>query len=335
MGTMSTSMQSVRVGLFFLLGLSLIWVVFEALGHKPVFGDKGYELVGRFQSLKQLKPGDEIRMAGVKIGTVSATRLGDGAVEAILTIDSGVSIPVDCIGQIAAAGLLGNSYLSLNLGTSSLGAYRPGDTLQTIEAIDLNDVLAKIGRFSEKLDGMMDNLSTGLGGLTGGDGAGLFANLNAMVEENRVNLTAAVANLREVSEKINKGEGTVGRLLNDPALYDQVLAAVEDIRQASENASKLTADAADVFATIREGKGVVGTLVYNEETRAQVEATLANVREITDKLNSGEGTLGKLIADGSLFDQAKGTLQKVDTALDSFSDQGPITAVGVGAKVLF
>ena len=330
-------MQSVRVGLFFVLGLALIWVVFEALGHKPVFGDKGYELVARFQSLKQLKPGDEIRMAGVKIGTVSATRIGDGAVEALLTINRDVAIPLDSTGQIAAAGLLGNSYLSLDLGTASLGAYQPGDTLKTIEAIDLNDVLAKIGRFSEKLDGMMDNLSAGLGGLTGvgTDGDGLFANLNGMVEDNRDNLAAAVANLREVSEKINRGEGTVGRLLNDPALYDQVLAAVEDIREASAHASKLTADAADVFATIRAGKGAVGTLVYNEETRAQIEATLANVREITDKLNSGEGTLGKLIADGSLFDDAKDTLKKVDTALDSFSDQGPITAVGVGAQALF
>jgi len=332
---MNTSMQSIRVGLFFVLGLALIWVVFEALGHKPVFGDKGYELVARFESLKQLKPGDEVRLAGVKIGSVTATRLGDGAVEAVLAIDTGIQIPLDSIGQIAAAGLLGNSYLSLNLGTRSLGFHQPGDTLETIEAIDLNDVLTRIGEFSEKMDGMMENLGGALGGLSGGEGEGVFANLNRLVEENRENLASTVTNLRSVSEKIDRGKGTIGRLLNDPTLYDEVLAAVADIRAASKNATRLTEDAADIFAAIRQGKGAIGTLVYNEEIGEQIKVTLTNIREISDKLNSGEGTLGKLITDDSLFLDAKATLKKVDTALDGFSDQGPITAVGVGAQAIF
>lgn len=332
---MNTSMQSIRVGLFFILGVALIWVVFESLGHKSVFGDKGYGIIARFESLKQLKPGDDIRMAGVRIGSVAATRLGDGAVEAVLTIDTGIQIPVDSIGRIAAAGLLGNSFLSLDLGTRSLGYYQPGDTINTVEAIDLNDVLTKIGEFSEKMEGMMDNLGGALGGLSGGEGEGVFANLNRLVEENRENLAATVANLKSVSEKIDRGEGTIGRLLNDPALYDEVLAAVADIRTASANASRLTEDAADIFATIRQGKGAIGTLVYNDEIGKQIEVTLTNIREITDKLNNGEGTLGKLIADDTLFLDAKATLKKVDTALDGFSDQGPITAVGVGAQAIF
>ncbi len=332
---MNTGMQSIRVGLFFLLGVALIWVVFEALGHKPLFGDKGYPMVARFESLKQLAPGDEVRMAGVKIGSVAETRLGDGAVEAVLAIDSGIQIPVDSVGRIAAAGLLGNSFLSLDLGTDSLGHYQPGSTLQTVEATDLNDVLTKIGAFSEKMESMMDNLGGALGGLSGGEGEGIFANLNSLIEENRENLTATITHLKSVSEKIDSGEGTIGRLLNDPELYDEVLAAVDDIRVASENASRLTEDAADVFATIRQGKGPIGTLVYDEAVAEQITVTMTNIREITDKLNQGEGTLGKLLSDDSLFTDAKATLKKVDIALDGFSEQGPITAVGVGAQAIF
>ena len=73
----------------------------------------------------------------------------------------------------------------------------------------------------------------------------------------------------------------------------------------------------------------------SRETELQIEVTLTNIREISDKLNNGEGTLGKLIADDSLFLDAKATLKKVDTALDGFSDQGPITAVGIGAQAIF
>lgn len=332
---MNTSMQSIRVGLFFILGVALIWVVFEALGHKPVFGDKGYPMVARFQSLKQLAPGDEIRMAGVKIGQVAETRLGEGAVEAVLTIDSGVQIPVDSVGRIAAAGLLGNSFLSLDLGTHSLGYHQPGATLQTVEAIDLNDVLIRVGEFSGKMETMIDNLSSTLSGLSGSDVGGIFSNLNALVTENRENLAASMVHLRSVSEKMDRGEGTLGRLLNDPALYEEVLAAVEDIRLASAQATRLTEDAADIFGTIRQGKGALGTLVYDEAIGEQIAATMTNLRAISDKLNQGEGTLGKLLTDESLYLDARATLKKVDTALDGFSEQGPITAIGVGAQALF
>ena len=83
------------------------------------------------------------------------------------------------------------------------------------------------------------------------------------------------------------------------------------------------------------GKGAIGTLVYNEEIGHQIEATLANIREISDKLSQGQGALGKLISDESLFLDAKATLKKEDTALDGFSDQGSITAGGVGAQAIF
>ena len=56
---MNNSQQTARVGLFFLLGIALIWVTFETLSGGKVFQDEGYQLIAGFESLKELKEGDD------------------------------------------------------------------------------------------------------------------------------------------------------------------------------------------------------------------------------------------------------------------------------------
>ena len=83
---MNNMSQSIRVGLFFLLGLALAWITFESLNGGRLFKKPGYTLVAGFANLKGLKTGDEIRMAGVKVGAVELTRLAGHRVEALLAI---------------------------------------------------------------------------------------------------------------------------------------------------------------------------------------------------------------------------------------------------------
>src|SRR5262245_9371710 len=114
---MNNAQQSIRVGLFFLLGLALIWVTFETLSGGRVFQDKGYELIAGFDTLKSLKTGDEVRMAGVKIGEVKKTQLsGSGQrAEAILRIDTNVHIKQDAVAEIGMQGLIGTNSISIDL----------------------------------------------------------------------------------------------------------------------------------------------------------------------------------------------------------------------------
>ena len=100
---MNNAQMSARVGLFFLLGLALIWVTFESLSGKTLKADRAYELTARFATIKELKAGDEVRMAGVKIGRVTATRLTDRRAEAVLLIDNTVPVARDAAATIAMA----------------------------------------------------------------------------------------------------------------------------------------------------------------------------------------------------------------------------------------
>src|ERR1044072_4046381 len=109
---MNNTQQTARVGLFFLLGIALTWVTYETLSGGKILKDKGYQLIAGFESLRQLKEGDEIRMAGVKIGEVAKTRLSDSGrrAEAILRIDSHVKIKNDATATIVMSGLIGTNY---------------------------------------------------------------------------------------------------------------------------------------------------------------------------------------------------------------------------------
>ena len=105
---MNNFQQTARVGLFFILGLALTWVTFETLRGGKVFKDQGYNLIAGFETLKELKDGDEVRMAGVKIGEVEKTRLAGRRAEAILRINPDVKIKSDATATIVMAGLIGS-----------------------------------------------------------------------------------------------------------------------------------------------------------------------------------------------------------------------------------
>ncbi|HVU23987.1 MAG TPA: MlaD family protein [Opitutus sp.] len=332
---MNNAQQTARVGLFFLLGLALTWVTFETLSGGKLFRKEGYTLIAGFDSLKELKSGDEVRMAGVKVGVVEKTRLNaeKRRAEAVLRMNTDAKIPNDAVGTIAMAGLIGTNYISINLGTPGAPILPPGGELKTRTTPDLNSVMADLGQLGEKLQSALGAFGDAMGG--NGKGPGLFQKLDRLVTENEGKITTTMTNLQDITTKLNQGEGTLGKLINDPALHDELLSAVQDIKGAAAGAKEFMGNAQAIIDQVKSGKGTLGTLVYDDTAAADLKATLANIRAVSDKIAKGEGTLGKLINDDGLYQNAQSTLKKADRALDSMSDSGPITAVGIVANSLF
>ena len=90
---MNSAQQTARVGLLFLLGVALVWVTFETLSDGKLFEPHGVTLIAKFDDLKQLKSGDDVRMAGVKIGSVQKTQLEGRQGEAVLQIEPKIDVP--------------------------------------------------------------------------------------------------------------------------------------------------------------------------------------------------------------------------------------------------
>jgi phospholipid/cholesterol/gamma-HCH transport system substrate-binding protein len=169
----------------------------------------------------------------------------------------------------------------------------------------------------------------------GKEGGGLFQKLDRLVTENQEKVTATMSNLQQITDKINRGEGTLGRLVNDPKLHDELLATVDEIKAAATQAKQFVADAQDVMGQIKSGQGALGELVYDQKSAENIRASIENIRVVSDRLAKGQGTLGKLISDDSLYNDARSTMKKADRALDTLNDSGPITALGIVANKLF
>lgn len=330
---MNNTQLTARIGLFFLLGLALVWVTFETLSGGSFFKPQGYGLVADFGDLKGLKVNDDVRMAGVRIGAVTLVRLNHRQAEAVLKIDPGVQIASDATATIGLAGMLGGNFVSVDLGSAGAGPLAPGGHLKTRDTPDLNAVISQLGDVGKKVEAAIDQFGASMNG--GGAGGGLFARVNDLVDTTGPKLSATIDNLQDITAKIRSGQGTLGQLVNSPDLHDQLLTALTEIKQAAAQASAFATDARAITDQIKSGQGVIGELVFNAQVGDNLRVTAQNLRDISDKLNRGQGTLGKLIGDDSLYLQAQGVMKKADRALDGMSDQAPITAVGVVASKLF
>ena len=329
---MNNSQQTIRVGLFFLLGVALAWITFESLSGGQLFKKSGYTLIAPFANLKGLKTGDDILMAGVKIGSVAQTRLGNQRVEAVLKIEPKVSIPADAVASVETSSLLGSQHLAVSFGKSAT-FLKDGDEIQTKNTTDMNEVIAQLGSLGAKLESVADGVSKALGG---GEGStSMFSKLDKIVTENGPKLTETIANLQDITAKIKNSEGTIGKLVNDPKLNDELLASVSEIKLAAADARTFMGDAKTIVADVKSGKGTLGVLLYDETAANNIKVTAANLRSISDKINGGQGTLGKLISDDGIYKDLQSTLKKADQMIDGLNDQGPITAVGVAAQSLF
>jgi phospholipid/cholesterol/gamma-HCH transport system substrate-binding protein len=331
---MNHSQMTARVGLFFVIGLALIWVTFEALHNGRFEKRKGYTVMAPFNTLKELKPGDDVRMAGVKIGAVDSTRLADGRAEAILRINTNVKIATDATATISMAGLIGTNYISFDLGTPGAGTVPEGGTVRTREAADLNSIMADLGSLGHDFKNALGQIGQAMGSGADGQG-GLFQKLDRLVTENSTKISNTMGNLEDITGKIRNGEGTLGKLVNDPAAYNELTSTLTEIRNSATEAKTFLANAQNIVDQVKSGKGTVGTLIYDEEAGNNLKVIAKNLREVSDKLNNPNSSFGQLISNDSLVRDAQATLRKVDRAVDGMSDQGPITAVGVVANALF
>ena len=332
---MNNFQQTARVGLFFLLGLALTWVTFETLRGGKVFKDQGYNLIAGFESLKELKEGDEVRMAGVKIGEVEKTRLAGRRAEAVLRISHKVRVKSDATASIIMAGLIGTNYIGIDLGSESAPELPDGAEIKTKTTPDLNSVMTQIGELGKKLEGALGDLSGSLKGDGGGGLPGMIQKVDQLVTENRENISKTTANLQSITDKVNRGEGTLGKLINDPTLHTELLTTLDEIKKGAGEAKTFIANAQSIIDEVKAGKGAVGALVFDQKAADDVKATIANLRSVSDKISRGEGTLGKLLSDDAMLRDVQSIMKKADRALDGLDDTGPISAVGVVAGGLF
>jgi phospholipid/cholesterol/gamma-HCH transport system substrate-binding protein len=145
-----------------------------------------------------------------------------------------------------------------------------------------------------------------------------------------------------MSDQIAQGKGTIGKLINDDTLYNSALSTVTSLQLSAGQANGLIADAHGMISEARTivdrvnaGQGTLGLLTKDPTLYKETTATMTQAREILEKINHGQGSVGKLINDESFLKNAKLSLQKLDKATEGLEDQGPLSVLGIIINNLF
>jgi phospholipid/cholesterol/gamma-HCH transport system substrate-binding protein len=254
------SWTELRVGLFVLVGLFLLAVaIFYVTGVK-IFGPK-YRLTTYLPEVDALSEGAPVSLDGVTIGSVDNIRLNPKpqdrmhSVQVVMRIDKKYQdeIRTDSTASLITEGLLGNRYVTIKRGLSGTVIQNNG-TIEGAEEAAMKQMVER--------------------------GADLMQNLGALSND-----------VRGIVDQVQKGNGTLGKLLNDPGLYNHL----------NDTAGRLQA----VATSIQAGDGTLGKLVSSNELYDKANATIGHVEDITAAVRDQKGTMGKLVYDPAVYDNAK------------------------------
>jgi phospholipid/cholesterol/gamma-HCH transport system substrate-binding protein len=314
-------LSELRVGLLVILSIAvLIFLILNATGDINPFAKK-LHLKARFASADGLREGSDVRLAGVRVGKVESIKLLPPTddptapkVEARLAIDSKIDgrpatdrIRTDSAAQLAAPGLLGNEKLiNVTPGTAVGQPVTEDFVLNSTSSNSFNDLATSGNDLVQRLGKVSDQVNEIVRKINEGQGTlGRVVNDEALYN----NLNTTIRETEEVMRQIRSGEGSAGRFVNDPALYNN----------ANEIAVQLRAIAVD----LRRGRGTAGKLLTDEELYNRASSTIARLDQATDQINSviadvraGRGTVGKLLTDEAIYNDARAAIARFNTTAE-------------------
>lgn len=236
------------VGLFVALGFfGFIFIVFNISGGRGVFSND-YFLYGKFHHVKGLNFGSEVSLAGLRIGTVKKIDVVEGTekqlvVELAISRDMMNRVREDSIATIKTSGILGDKYIEISIGSQEVPPLKPDSSIRTEEPADL---------FS-KTSGFVENFSRHF--TEGSEFEHLIKNLNETAQNLSLltselrehkglwhelvrgssgeNLSRSTRHLEGILRKIEAGEGTLGAIINDPTVYEDIKALLSGARRSS------------------------------------------------------------------------------------------------------
>lgn len=267
--------SQLRVGIFVLFGLAVLaFLIMNSSGDFNPF-EKKMKLKARFAAADGLREGSEVLLAGVHIGKVDQVILlppdspEEFKIEAIMAVQKELDgrlvserIRTDSTAQLVATSLLANDkMINISPGSSKGSAISENQVLESKEAMSINQLTQ-----------------------TGND---LLQQINKL---------AVPAN--EILNKANKGEGTLGRVINDESLYKNLDSTVNEAR-ATMTRLQSTID------KVNSGDGTAGKLLNDPALYNSLNKTVTQLEAISSDLRAGNGTAGKILKEDELYNDTK------------------------------
>lgn len=253
---MFKNLAKAKLGIFIFLGSSLLIIFIFLLGNKDQLFTSTFTLKAHFKNTEGLRNGASVRFGGIDIGAVKDIRIVNdtsGRVEVEMRIIDEIKrfIKKDSRASIETEGLVGNKVVMLTMGSEGMDEISDGGIVLSKEPLSFSDIIEET--------------------------QGIMAYTKNMTE-----------NLAEIVYKVNNGEGTIGKIINDDKLYNT---ATDLTKSADASLASLTDDMKEVIEIFDElGKGVKDVVANVNGIVTRIDTVLAGVSE-------GKGLLGSLVTD--------------------------------------
>jgi phospholipid/cholesterol/gamma-HCH transport system substrate-binding protein len=301
------SWNELRVGIFVLVGIVVVGLGIFYVTGTGAWGAK-YRLVTYLPEVDGLTIGAPVTLDGVEVGNVDTIRVAplkpgqapdkNRSVEVIMRLNRAFQndIRTDSTTSLFTEGFLGNRVVSMQRGY--MGAVlQDGQEVPGVEEKAMKEIVER--------------------------GADMMQNLTALSTQ-----------LGSIVDHMQKGEGTIGKLLVDSTAYDHLNATLEHVDQLAQSVQQgkgtlgklvvsdelygkvntVTGRVDDVLAAVQEQKGSLGKFVYDPSMHESATQFIANSNGMISDIRAGKGTLGKLTTDDSLFLTLRQAAQDVKDA---------------------
>jgi phospholipid/cholesterol/gamma-HCH transport system substrate-binding protein len=238
--------SELHVGVLVLASFGILTLAIILVSGKAGFFTRTYSLRTYLPSASGLKKGSLVWVAGIEVGNVHDVKISSykdsaHAVEVILRVSQEYqnAIRTDSVASLGSIGLLGDKYLDISRGAENFPVIPPNGEIKSSSEADIRKIIQNSND--------------------------LVANLGDLVDK-----------INSITTKIDKGQGTVGKFINDPAMFDRLNRTVQD--------------AADIVVKLKSGEGTLGKMLNNPEMFDRFNSTMARIENVVAKVDKSDGT---------------------------------------------
>lgn len=302
---------------FAILGALILFTI--VLSYDNIF-TKNYAMNIKFDNVTGLIRGDKVYLQGVDVGRVNTLEIIPDGVMVSLTMKYDVNLHEDYEIQVKPSSVLGGKYVAIDEGSRDAPLLAAGTPITGRAPVDFleeaSEALTSIrgsleGGLLSDLEDTMASLKDITDGLERGEGT-----LGKLLKEDELHgeIVTIAADVREITARLKQGEGTLGKLLTEDQLYTNLTAIAADINEIS--------------ARLRQGEGTLGKLLSSDEAiYNDLKATMTSINTTMTKISSGEGTLGMLVNDRALYDEIMKALAETRAMFDDLRETSPVTTM--------
>jgi phospholipid/cholesterol/gamma-HCH transport system substrate-binding protein len=286
--------DQLKVGVVILAAIGILTVAVLRLGDAAHLFARRYTLVAILPNASGLRVGGGVQIAGQLSGTVRA--IDFLPVDNDTTRNLRVELEIDEVAQqqvradsrarLRTLGLLGDKVIDITPGTQRYNVLRAGDTLRLAQSLDYDAVLQQASGAVGDLVQLTADLRTITGGVVRGEGTlGQIVTDRSLYDE----LTGTLQRSNQLIARLQNPNGTVGRLLDDPQLY--------------VNLTRMIGSVDSLVVALNSPTGTTGQLLRDTTLYASLRSAAAGGDSLVRQLRTGDGLANKLLTDQQLYDQ--------------------------------